>query len=107
VNNKLKWIICSTCEGNGKVGHPALSNGFTWSEWSELHMDEQAAYMAGEYDVHCTVCAGLGRIQVPNVAAMSFSEKRELVLQRREDRINARIDAEIAAEVAAEYAFGC
>lgn len=48
MNNKLKWIICTTCVGNGKVGHPALSNGFTWSEWSQLHMDEQAAYIVGQ-----------------------------------------------------------
>ncbi|MDZ5605314.1 hypothetical protein SJI00_21295 [Pseudomonas sp. RP23018S] len=107
MKDKLKWVICSTCMGNGKIGHPALSNGFTWSEWNQFHMEEQAAYMDGEYDVVCTACKGLGRIRVPDVAAMSYEEKRELVLQRREMRENARIDAEMDADVAAERAFGC
>jgi hypothetical protein len=39
--------------------------------------------MAGDYDVPCTECDGLGRAKVPNVAALSFGEKRQLVLERR------------------------
>ncbi|MGO4801179.1 hypothetical protein ACEN2T_18015 [Pseudomonas sp. W22_MBD1_FP4] len=104
---KLKWIICNCCQGNGKVENPAFSNGFTSSEWHEMHHDEQASYMAGEYDVQCQDCVGLGRVQVPNVAMMTFAEKRLLVIERRVAREDARLNAEIDAECAAERAFGC
>ncbi|HGY3910829.1 TPA: hypothetical protein ACNVX4_006404 [Pseudomonas aeruginosa] len=104
---KRKWIICPCCDGEATVDNPAFSNGFTSSEWHNMHVDEQQSYMAGHYDVPCTECDGLGRVRVPNVAAMTFGEKRQLVLERRESRINARLDAEIAAERAAERALGC
>lgn len=77
---KHKWIICPCCDGESTVDNPAFSNGFTSSEWHDMHVDEQQAYMTGAYDVPCTECAGLGRVKVPNVAALSFSEKRQLVL---------------------------
>jgi RecJ-like exonuclease len=104
---KLKWVICKCCEGNGTVDNPAFSNGFTSSEWKEMHEDEQAAYMAGEYNVACTACNGSGKVQVPDVAAMTFAEKRNLVIQRRESREEARISRQLDAEWAAERAFGC
>lgn len=104
---KLKWVICDCCEGNGKVENPAFSNGFTSSEWHDMHQDDQASYMAGDYDVECQDCKGLGRVQVPNVAAMTFAEKRLLVVERRETREEARLNAEIDAEWAAELRFGC
>ncbi|QLG96601.1 hypothetical protein HZF02_32235 (plasmid) [Pseudomonas yamanorum] len=104
---KLKWVICNCCEGNGKVENPAFSNGFTSSEWHDMHEDEQANYMAGDYDVHCQDCNGLGRLQVPHVALMTFAEKRLLVSERRTAREDAYINAELDAELAAERAFGC
>lgn len=104
---KYKWIICNCCEGNGAVENPAFSNGFTSSEWHDMHEDEQSAYMAGDYDVSCEQCQGTGKIQVPDVARMTFGEKRLLVIERREAREEARIDREIRAEWATERALGC
>lgn len=104
---KTKWIICDCCEGNGQVGHPAFSNGITSSEWQDMGEDDQASYMRGDYDVQCEACKGLGRVQVPNVAALSFGEKRLLVIELREARDTARINAELDAEWQAERAFGC
>lgn len=104
---KLKWVICNCCEGNGKVENPAFSNGFTSSEWREMHVDEQTNYMAGDYDVQCQACQALGRVQVPNVAAMTFSEKRLLVIERRSAYEQARLNAELDAEWSAERRFGC
>ena len=104
---KLKWIICPCCEGNATVDNPAFSNGFTSSEWHDMHEDEQAAYMAGDYDVSCDNCNALGRVQVPDVSAMTFGEKREYVLQLREAREDARIERELWAEVDAERRMGC
>ncbi|MDU4254585.1 hypothetical protein [Pseudomonas sp.] len=104
---KTKWIICPTCEGHCKVGHPAMANGFTSSEWNEMHEDEQHAYMQGEYDVPCGTCKATGKIEIPDVARMTFSEKRKLVIERREDRAEARFARELRAELAAERALGC
>lgn len=106
-NAKMKWVICNRCEGHCQVEHPAFSNGITSSEWAEMSCDERDNYMRGDYDVKCDACDGLGRVEVPNVAAMTFAEKRVLVQQRREARMDARIDAEIAAEYAAERRMGC
>lgn len=104
---KKKWVICGCCEGHGKIEHPAFSNGITSSEWAEMDVEERDNYMRGDYDVKCNACDELGRVQVPNVAAMTFAERRALVVQRREQRIDARIAAEIEAEYAAERRMGC
>jgi len=86
---KTKWIICVCCQGNGKVENPAFSNGFTSSEWHEMDEDSQHNYMSGVYDVCCSECDGSGKQRVPDIAALSFAEKRELVVQRREAREDA------------------
>lgn len=104
---KTKWIICSQCEGEGCVENPAFSNGFTSSEWHDMHADEQDSYLRGYYDVKCQACDGSGKVHVPNVAAMSFAEKRQLVIELREAREYARADAALDAVLAAERAFGC
>ncbi|QBQ72201.1 hypothetical protein HWC14_gp52 [Serratia phage Parlo] len=98
--SKFKWAICGCCEGHGKVENPAFYNGITdWAEWSD---EERESYMSGLYDVPCPDCRGSGKVKVPDVAAMTFAEKRELVLQR----IEAREDAEYRRQCAHERAMG-
>ncbi|WP_454727928.1 MULTISPECIES: hypothetical protein [Cupriavidus] len=104
---KKKWLICNQCEGHGKVDNPAFANGFTSSEWAEMDHDEQSAYLQGTYDVPCPTCTGAGKVQVPNMAMLSFAERRVLAAQRREQRLDAQVAAQIAAEVAAERRMGC
>lgn len=104
---KMKWVICNCCEGNGTVENPAFANGFTSSEWNDMHEDEQAAYMARAYDVPCTECKREGKVQVPDVARMTFAEKRQLVIERREKREEAESNRALNAAWAAEIAFGC
>jgi RecJ-like exonuclease len=106
-NAKLKWVICWECQGNCKVDNPAFSNGFTSSEWAEMDHDDQDTYMRGGYDVPCEPCSGTGKVQVPDVAAMTFGEKRLLVLERRDQRADAAAARAIRAEVAAERRMGC
>ena len=104
---KHKWVICNCCEGNGTVENPAFSNGFTSSEWHDMHEEEQVMYMAGGYDIQCQNCSGLGRVQVPDVSQMTFAEKRLLATELRVEREEAASIAEVHAEYAAERAFGC
>ncbi|MBH3016017.1 hypothetical protein [Serratia ureilytica] len=100
---KFNWVICDCCEGDGKVDNPAFSNGFTSSEWADMDCDEKRSYLDGSYDVPCTNCSGTGKTKVPNIAALSFSEKRELVEQRRQ----SRFEAECARELEIERRMGC
>lgn len=95
---KFRWVICDACEGNGKVGHPAFSNGITSSEWHDMDHDERDSYMRGDYDVQCDCCKGSGKVKVPDVRRMTHEEKRELVRQRQHNRIMAQLDREAAAE---------
>lgn len=104
---KTMWIICVACEGHGKVENPAFDNGFTSSEWHEMDEDSQHNYMSGVYDVGCQECNGSGKQQVPNIAELSFGEKRELVLQRREDREASEHRHQSEMERRAEERCGC
>ncbi|WP_240224628.1 hypothetical protein [Rheinheimera hassiensis] len=108
-SNKQKWIFCPCCEGSGKMENPAFANGFTSSEWHDMHEEEQQRYLAGEYDVDCGDCNGSGKVQVPNIEAMTFAEKRQLVIVQREAREAARADAIEAAEWRREngWGYGC
>lgn len=69
---KFKYIICHQCEGHGTMENPAFENGFTQSEMAEWEPEMREKYFAGAFDVRCDVCAGDGKLSVPNVAAMSF-----------------------------------
>lgn len=51
----------------------------------------------------CEACAGSGKVQVLNIPALTFAEKRQLVHERQVERINRQLDAEAAAE----RALGC
>jgi hypothetical protein len=55
-----RWIICSTCEGEGK--HSRHLGAFTGSEWAELDEETQDRYMHGAYDRACERCDGSGKI---------------------------------------------
>lgn len=55
-----KLIVCSRCEGTGKHVNPSIDgNGITQSEMAELGEDFREDYMAGMYDVTCSVCLGI------------------------------------------------
>jgi hypothetical protein len=96
--NKYRWEICPACEGHGKVDHPAFSNGITSSEWNDIDQQDRQSYMAGDYDVACESCRSLGRVKVPCVENLTFSEKRELVRRRLDSQLETQFKAEHAAE---------
>ncbi|MBO2006619.1 hypothetical protein J4732_03390 [Serratia marcescens] len=85
---KFKYIICHQCEGHGTMENPAFENGFTQSEMAEWEPEMREKYFAGAFDVRCNVCAGDGKLSVPNVAAMSF-RTTVLAARRRDERLQA------------------
>jgi hypothetical protein len=80
---KFTFAICPHCEGHGQVDHPAFSNGITSDEWHGPDWDDESRenYLSGAYDVPCPDCEG-GRVRVPIMGRLTFSEKRELVRER-------------------------
>ena len=101
-----KWSICACCEGNGTVTNPAFSNGFTSDQWADMQLDfdgageESAAdrYMRGDMDVVCRDCKGAGKLRIPDVARMTFAQKRIAAVTRSEERARFEYDDIAAAE---------
>lgn len=89
-----KFAICHRCEGHGTVDHPAFSNGITGEEWAEWDPEDRQAYLDRRYDVPCGECRGSGKVKVPDVRAMTFAQRRLLVLERRDLHERARYEAE-------------
>lgn len=100
---KYNFVICHVCEGHGMMDNPAFSNGFTSSELNDMEPEERDMILDGAYDVPCTHCGATGKVRVPNMAALTFAEKRELVEERR----NARELAEMARMERMERIMGC
>lgn len=106
--NKTAFVICSCCNGHGKVDNPAFSNGFTAEEWNDPDFADdyddadgktsRDRYLEGFYDVHCPECKGSGKLLVPIVAMLTFAEKRYFAGLRRDARIKAEIDRESRME---------
>jgi len=83
---KYYWAICPHCEGHGTMDNPAFSDGFTSSELYDMEPEERHRILNGAYDVACSSCKGSGKIKVPIISALTFSEKKALVLERRDRR---------------------
>jgi hypothetical protein len=103
----MKWVICEHCNGNAKVENPAFSNGFTSSEWADMDQDGRDSYMRGDYDVRCEPCSATGKVLVPDVSRMTFAQKREYVIERRERAEEAADLRAMHRETEAERRFGC
>lgn len=98
-----KWIICSTCRGNGKHSHAlgAITMEDRERDWDQ---DSWNDYMGGMYDRQCEVCEGDGKIAV--IDRDCFMTERQKAAVKKQDEDDA-IDDEIEAEHRAEIAFGC
>jgi len=85
---KFTWAICSRCDGHGTIVNPSVDgNGLTQEDFDE-DPDFREAYFGGVYDIACPDCES-GKVRVPNMAALTFSEKRELVRKRQSERFHA------------------
>lgn len=72
-----KWVICERCRGNGKHDHPAFANGITSDEWNGPDWDDDSreGYLEGRYDVRCEECSGSGKVQEPDLRALSKEDR--------------------------------
>lgn len=98
--------ICDNCEGDGKVDHPAFSNGITQSDREEMGEEDFHSYMSGAYDVACDCCKGRGIVVVADVSQMTFLQKRFIVKYRKDQKEQAEYERQSAAEQRAEMNFG-
>jgi hypothetical protein len=81
-----KFIICPTCEGRGTHVNRAIDgNGLSAEDFAE-DTDFHESYMRGDYDVQCEECHGERVIATPDIARMSYAEKRALVRHNRLER---------------------
>lgn len=96
--HQFSWAICDCCRGEGKVENSAFSNGFTSDQWEQMDYDDRSTYLSGAYDQVCHECKGEGKVKTPKFSALTFSQKRILVEQRRYETYRNYVDAESAAE---------
>lgn len=83
---KYHWAICHHCEGHGTMDNPAFSDGFTSSELYDMEPEERYRILKGAYDVACSSCKGSGKVKVHSINTLTFSEKKALVIERRDRR---------------------
>lgn len=89
-----KFEVCSRCEGRGVHDHDAFSNGISAEDF-ESDPDFRDDYLAGVYNVPCSVCGGL-RV-VPTVDEARCDPK-ELEFYRRHVRAEAEYRSQVEAE---------
>lgn len=80
-----KYEVCPRCGGEGHHSNPSIDgNGFS----DEIRDDDPEFYedyMAGRYDVRCTVCNGERVVSVPDTSACTYAEKRMIVRKKQYD----------------------
>jgi hypothetical protein len=74
-----KIIVCPRCGGRGTHDPAGFEGGITASEWAEdWDEDSQEAYLAGRYDVICTVCNGRNVVEILD-EELATEEMRKIV----------------------------
>jgi RecJ-like exonuclease len=94
-------VLCPRCNGDGKVGHPAFSDGITAEEWATEWDDfERDMYLGGSYDIKCPECEG--RRWVLGLDESQCSEEEVQMHRDYHDELYA-----VDREREAERRFGC
>lgn len=98
-----RWVICSTCEGEGKHSQHlgAITQEDIDRDWSP---EEFEGYMRGDYDKMCETCAGRGTVR--ESYARTPAQERRLARLDALDAVEARAAAESRAESEMERRMG-
>jgi len=71
-----RFEVCPRCEGEGRHVHEAIDgNGITSSEFAEWDADDRETYLAGGYDVTCSVCRGLRVVAIVDEALLTEAQR--------------------------------
>lgn len=67
-------VVCSTCDGHGKVVNPSIDAGGIGGDddfWLDDYDEEsgESRYMRGDYDITCPECRGLRVVFEPELPA--------------------------------------
>ncbi len=65
-----KFIVCPTCEGKGRIDHPAFSNGVDPNLMDDRDFEDD--YFAGKYDIKCTECKGLRVVDTQSKESVAY-----------------------------------
>ena len=77
-----KWVICETCDGDGKRGNPAF-DGMAYP--GDEDPDFWFEYFNGTYDVRCDECDGTGKVQEPQLEPGEEEDAYWRTLQNKAD----------------------
>lgn len=82
-----KWIICPTCNGEGKYVNPNIdSNGLSAEDFAD-DPDFAESYFKGDYDVSCRTCGGRG-----SILRSAWKGKQKALQQAADDRRLAALE---------------
>lgn len=103
-NGTYRWAICQRCEGHGTHLNPNIGqHAYGAEEFADAFPDDDSLGFnpreeyfkhGGIYDVSCMECEGTGKVKEPIISALTFAEKRELVMELRRERWRREAEAE-------------
>lgn len=92
-----RWVICSTCQGNGAHSHHV--GCLTHDDYDRWDREEIDSYFSGGYDQECSVCDGTGKV-------VEVDERRCDPAALAAYRLDLKMERDDAALYAAERAMG-
>ncbi len=85
-----KYVVCSRCEGRGRIVNPAVDGSGLSREDFDADPDFERDYFAGVYDIDCPKCDGVRVVLVPD-ESVAWTDAEEWAMARYRE-----VQAEIA-----------
>lgn len=99
-----KNVVCSRCQGNGKILNPAIGeHAYSQEEFEEAFSNEEDrnAYLyGGKYDVTCPICSGNKVVKIVDEACcISDEQKKDLAFYLESCKEAAQFNAQWRNEI--------